>query len=182
MNIVRRSALTLGFFAGWAVALTVSCEFASGQTLSEINKRNEAVLEAWKETPFLVRNACFVAEAPECFGVYTPRSPAPFKSGESMIVYAEPVAYGWKSVESDQYEFGFTIDLIVKTAAGKKILEKDTFGNMMFKSRAQNRELFLKLTVDLSGADPGDYLLDFRVHDAEAENKTAMIELPITLE
>ena len=99
-----------------------------------------------------------------------------------MIVYAEPVAYGWKSVESDQYEFGFTIDLIVKTAAGKKILEKDKFGDMMFKSRAQNRELFLNLTVDLTGADPGDYLLDFRVHDTETANKTATYRLPFTME
>jgi hypothetical protein len=44
------------------------------------------------------------------------------------------------------------------------------------------RNGYLKLSVDLTGADPGDYLLDFRVHDAEGVNKTAMIELPITLE
>jgi hypothetical protein len=182
MNIVSSIALRFVLFAGGAFALMVGCEFAYGQSLDEINKRDEAVREAWGKTPFSLRNAFFVTEAPESFGVYKPRSPAPFKSGEHMIIYAEPIAYEWKSVEGGQYEFGFTIDFIVKTAAGKNILEKDNFGTMMFKSRAQNRELYLKLSVDLTGADPGDYLLDFRVHDAEGVNKTAMIELPITLE
>lgn len=182
MNIVSSIALRSVLFAGGAVALMVGGEFACGQTLDEINKRDGAVLEAWKETPFLLRNALFVAEAPESFGVYKPRSPAPFKSGEHMIVYAEPVAYRWKSVEGGQYEFGFTIDLIVKTAAGKNVLEKDKFGDMMFKSRAQNREVFLNLSVDLTGADPGDYLLDFRVHDRETANKTATFVLPFTME
>jgi hypothetical protein len=182
MNIVNSVALRFILFAGGAFALMAGCEFACGQTLDEINKRDAAVREAWIKTPFSLRNAFLVSEAPEAFGSYTPRSPAPFKAGEQMIVYAEPVAYGWKSAGGGQYEFGFTVDLVVKDATGKTILEKDNFGKMMFKSRVQNRELFLKLTVNLTGADPGDYLLDFRVHDAEAENKTAMIELPITLE
>jgi hypothetical protein len=182
MNVVSIVALRFVFFAGGAFALMVGCEFAYGQSLDEINKRDAAVREAWEKTAFSIRNAFFVTEAPQAFGAYTPRLSTPFKAGEQMIVYAEPIAYGWKSIEGGQYEFGFTVDLIVKTPDGKSILEKDNFGQMMFKSRAQNRELFLKLTVNLTGADPGNYVLDFRVHDAEAEKKTAMIELPITLE
>jgi hypothetical protein len=70
----------------------------------------------------------------------------------------------------------------LKTAAGERIIEKNNFGNIVFKSRAQNREMFVKLNVNLTGVDPGDYLLDIRLHDAEAAEKTGMIELPITLE
>jgi hypothetical protein len=182
MNIARSVVLRLALFAGGAFFLIAGNEIANGQSLDEINKRDAAVREAWEKTPFSLRNAFFVSEAPEAFGSYAPRSSAPFKAGEEMIVYAEPVAYGWKSVEGGQYEFGFTVDLVVKTADGKVIVEKDNFGKMMFKSRAQNRELFLKLTVNLTGAGPGNYLIGFRVHDSEAENKTAMIELPMTLE
>jgi hypothetical protein len=182
MDIARIIATRLFFFAAGSFALTDGCQIASGQSLQAIDKCDEAVREAWEKTPFLLRNALFVTESPSAFGSYTPRSPAPFKAGEEMIVYAEPVAYKWKSVESDQCEFGFTVDLVVKTAAGTTVLEKNKFGTMMFKSRAQNREVFLKLTVNLTGAKPGDYLLDFRVHDAEEVNSVAAFELPITME
>jgi hypothetical protein len=113
--------------------------------------------------------------------MYTPRPDTPFKAGEQLVVYAEPVAFGWKGVEDDQYEFGFTVDFVLKTADGKIIGGQDKFANLIFKSRVQNREIFLKLDLDLTGATPGDYILDFRVHDAEA-NKTATIELPFTQE
>ena len=182
MTTLRHAVLKMALLAGPVFTLMLGCQFACGQSFDEIDKRDAAVREAWEKTPFSLRNAFLVTEAPQAFGAYSPRPPAPFKAGQQMIVYAEPVGYVWKSINGGQYQFGFTVDLIVKTAAGKTILEKDNFGKMMFESRVQNRELFLKLTVDLTGADPGDYLLDFRVHDAEGENKIATIELPITME
>jgi hypothetical protein len=181
MKILSRVALGLVLFAGGACALTVGCEFAYGQSLDEIDRRDEAVRQAWKKTPFTMRHALFITGEPKGFGSYMPRSAAPFKAGEQIIVYAEPVAFGWKSVEDGQYEFGFTVDFILKTAAGKIIGGQDKFANVVFKSRAQNREFFLKLDLNLTDADPGDYLLDFRVHDAETD-KSAMIELPFTQE
>jgi hypothetical protein len=182
MKISSRAALRFVLLAGGAFSLMVGCEFAYGQSLDALSKSDQAGRKVWEKTPFAVRNALFITGEPQGFGAYTPRSPGPFKAGEHMIVYAEPVAYGWKSVEDDQYEFGVTADLILKTAAGERIIEKNNFGNIVFKSRAQNREMFVKLNVNLTGVDPGDYLLDIRLHDAEAAEKTGMIELPITLE
>lgn len=98
-----------------------------------------------------------------------------------MIVYAEPVGYAWKSLEGGQYEIGVKIDLIVKTAAGKTIAEKENFGNLVLKSRAKNLEFLIRLDVNLNGVPPGNYLLDFPLHDAESD-KTGMIELPFSLE
>lgn len=162
-------------------ALLVGCEFAYSQSLDEIEKREQAVREAWEKTPLTVRRALFVSEEPQGFGVYTPRSSAQFKAGEQMIVYAEPVGYAWKNLEGGQYEFGVKIDLIVKTAAGKTVAEKENFGNLVLKSRAKNLEFIIRLDVNLSGVPPGDYLLDFPLHDAESD-KTGMIELPFSLE
>ena len=181
MKMLNCVALRLVLLAGGAFVLMVGSDLAKGQSLDEVNKRDEAVRVAWEKTPFAIRQALFVSGKPDGFGMYTPRAATPFKAGEQLVVYAEPVAFGWKSVEDDQYEFGFTVDFVLKTAAGKIIGGQDKFANMIFKSRAQNREIFLKLDLDLTGATPGDYLLNFRVHDAEA-NKTAMIELPFTQE
>jgi hypothetical protein len=181
MRILCCFALRFALFAVGAFALMVGGEFAHGQSLDEIKKRDEAVRQAWEKTPFTMGHALFITGKPDGFGMYTPRPPAPFKAGEQLVVYAEPLAFGWKSIEGHQYEFGFTVDFVLKTAAGKVIGGQDKFADWVFKSRAQNREVFLKLDLDLTGASPGDYLLDLRVHDSEAD-KTAMIELPFTQE
>lgn len=163
------------------VSMAVVCQFAYGQSLDEINRREDAVREAWEKTPLTVRRALFVSEEPQGFGVYTPRPSARFKAGEQMIVYAEPVGYEWKSVQDGQYEFGVKVDLIIKTAAGKIVGEQDNFGNLVLKSRTQNREFLIHLDVNLNGAPAGDYVLGFRLHDANTD-KTAMIELPFSLD
>ncbi|HEX6562825.1 MAG TPA: hypothetical protein VF020_01010 [Chthoniobacterales bacterium] len=161
--------------------LTACGQFAYGQSIDEINKREEAVRQAWVQTPLSVRRALFVTDEPGGFGVYTPRSSSRFKAGEKMIVYAEPVGYLWKSLDDGQYEFGVKVDLIVKTPAGKVLAEKDDFGNLVLKSRAKNTEFLIHLDVNLNGAPTGDYVLAFRLHDAESD-KTTTIELPVTLE
>jgi hypothetical protein len=137
--------------------LIVSCHFARSQSVDEINKREAAVAEAWEKTPLTVRRALFVTEEPKAFGVYTPRPSARFKSGEPIIVYAEPVAYGWKPVEDDQFEFGFNVDLVVKTADGKIVGGQENFGKLALKSRTRNREFMIHLTLNLTDAPPGDY-------------------------
>ena len=169
------------FYPAMLFALLVGCEFAYSQSLDEIEKREQAVREVWEKTPLTVRRALFVSEEPQGFGLYMPRSSAQFKAGEQMIVYAEPVGYAWKSLGDGQYEFGVRIDLVVKTVAGETVAEKEEFGDLVLKSRAKNLEFLVRLDVSLDGVPPGNYLLDFRLHDAESD-KTGMIELPFSLE
>src|SRR5260221_10718945 len=92
-------------FGLWSViALIAGCQLAYSQSLDEINKREQAVVEAWEKTPLTIQRALFVAEEPKAYGIYTPRSSSRFKAGEPIIVYAEPIGFGWKSVEDDQFE------------------------------------------------------------------------------
>jgi len=104
-----------------------------------------------------------------------------FDCSREGIVYAEPVGFGWKTVEDDQFEFGFNVDLTVKTADGKLVGEQDNFAKLAMKSRYRNREFMLQLTLDLNNASPGDYLLDYKLHDLGTE-KTTTVELPFTIE
>jgi hypothetical protein len=87
---------------------------------------------------------------PKAFGIYSPRSSSRFKAGEPIIVYAEPIGFGWNSVEDDQFEFGFNVDLAVKTGAGETFARQDNFGKMTMKSRHRNRESMIHLTLDLN--------------------------------
>ena len=43
------------------ISLIAGCQFAYSQSLDEINKREEAVVEAWEKTPLTLRRAIFVA-------------------------------------------------------------------------------------------------------------------------
>jgi hypothetical protein len=182
LNVVARVKLKLEpFLCPAMISLISGCQFAYSQSFDEINKREQAVVEAWEKTPLTVRRAIFVTEPPKSFGIYKPRSSSRFKSGDPIIVYAEPVGFGWKTVEDDQFEFGFNVDLIVKTAAGKLVGEQDNFAKLAMKSRYRNREFMIQLTLDLNNASAGDYLLDYRLHDLGAE-KTTTLELPFTIE
>jgi hypothetical protein len=104
-----------------------------------------------------------------------------WSAGEPIIVCAEPVGFGWKSVEDDQFEFGFTVDLAVKTAAGETVARQDNFGRPALKSRHRNREFMIHLTLHVNDAPPGDYLVDYKLHDLGTD-KTATLEMPFTIE
>ena len=163
------------------IALIAGCQFAYSQSLDEINKREQAVIEAWEKTPLTMQRALFVTEEPKGFGIYTPRSSSRFKAGEPIIVYAEPIGFGWNSIEDNQFEFGFNVDLAVKTAAGESVGGQDNFGKLAMKSRHRNREFMIHLTLHLNDAPPGDYLVDYKLHDLGTD-KTTTLELPFTIE
>ena len=96
------------------------------KSLDEINKREQAVFEAWEKTPLTTQRALFVTEEPKAFGIYSPRSSSRFKAGEPIIVYAEPIGFGWNSIEDDQFEFGFNVDLAVETGLERRLLRRTT--------------------------------------------------------
>jgi hypothetical protein len=151
------------------------------QSLEDLDKCEAAVLEAWQKAPLTVRNAVFVTEEPKAFGIYDPRPSARFQSGEKLILYLEPVGYGWKDVGNGQFEFGFRVDLLLKTAAGETVGSQDNFGTFALKSRHRNREFMAHLTLTLTDAPPGDYILSYKLHDLETD-KTATVDEPFTLE
>lgn len=150
------------------------------QTISEIDQRDAAVYEAWAKTPLTVRTAVFVANHPDGFGLYTPRANNVFKPGEKLVAYAEPVGYGWKQEGGGMYKFGFDVDFLIKSTDGKVLGGQQNFAKLGRESRVRNREFMLTLTMSVSGAEPGDYVLEYVLHDI-ASDKTATIDLPFKI-
>ena len=150
------------------------CNAVQAQSLQEIDKRDAAVLDAWNATPLTVRRAIFVDGHPEGFGQYVERANNVFKKGEPLVTYAEPVGYGWKDVGDGVYEFGFKADWQVKSADGKVLGGKEDFADVTKKSRARNREFDVVLSLGLSDITPGDYILEYTLHDI-ASSKTYTI-------
>ncbi len=162
------------------LALGTLAPVANAQTIEEIDRREAAVLDAWEKAPLSVRRAVYVAERPGGFGMYTARANNVFHTGEALVVYAEPVGYGWKEIGKGNYEFGFAVDFMIKQPDGKILAGKQDFAKLVKQSHVRNREFMLTLTLDVSGADPGDYVLEYKLRDVTG-NKSTAFELPFKI-
>lgn len=163
-----------------AIGMGLMATGALAQSLEAIDKADEAVWQAWDATPLTFRHAVFVGEPPQGFGVYKDRANSTFKSGESLVVYAEPVGYAYKDNGNGTYSFGFNVDLIVKSPSGEIVGGQENFQKLELTSRAKNREFMLTLTLDLTNAPPGDYVLEYKTHDLNSD-KVGLMSLPFTL-
>lgn len=163
---------------GAAMLLAVATQ-AGAQSIEAIEKAEEAVIAVWNATPLAYRRALFVDNA-QGFGVYQARANAIFKSGEPLIVYAEPVGYAWKDNSDGTYSFGFNVDLLLKSSKGEIVGGQENFQTLELTSRSRNREFMLTLTLNIDGAPAGDYVVEYRTRDIHSA-KSAVISLPFTV-
>jgi hypothetical protein len=155
------------------ILLTASSTASYSQTVDEIDKRDAAVVEAWTATPLTVRRALFVSEHPAGFGQYVERADNVFKKGDKLVTYAEPVGYGWKDVGGGSYEFGFKVDFLIKSPDGKVLTGQEDFADVSEKSHARNREFMVVLTMTLTGAPAGDYVIEYKLRDVTSSKSTS---------
>ena len=153
---------------------------ARAQTIQEIDKRDAAVVEAWNKTPLSVQHVVFVSQHPDGFGQYVARADNVFKPGEKLVTYAEPVGYAWQDVGNGQYQFGFDVDFLIKTPDGKILAGQQDFAKVSETSHARNREFNLTLTMAVNGAGPGDYVLEYKLHD-HGSDKVATFDQPFKI-
>ncbi|HYM73651.1 MAG TPA: hypothetical protein VET89_11760 [Stellaceae bacterium] len=159
----------------------LSCAGAgNAQTLEEIDKREAAVMEAWAATPLSVRRAIFVDGHPDGFGQYTERSSNTFKKGEKLVTYAEPVGYGWTDIGDGMVRFGFKVDFLLKSPDGKVLAGQDDFADLSQQSHARNREFMVILTLNVSGAPAGDYVIEYKLRDVTGA-KTGTFSQPFKI-
>jgi hypothetical protein len=161
-------------------AAIVFCGAAQSQTLDDLDKREAAVLEVWNAMPLTVRRALFVQEHPDVYGDYVERPDNVFKKGDTLITYAEPAGFGWKDIGGGFYQFGFKVDFLVKTADGKVMGGQEDFADLVKKSRARLRDFMVTLNLNLSDIDPGDYIVEYTLHDI-ASSKTYTISQPFKI-
>lgn len=125
----------------------------------------------WKAMPLAVMNVRHVTSA-SGFGIYNERADHIYKPGEEIVLYMEPVGYGYGSDGLGNSQIALYVDLTVLSAAGEKLGTFEKLGRIQLASRSHNREMFFKLNVSLDGVPPGKYRADFLMHD-ENSQKTA---------
>lgn len=164
-------------FAALAAALLLAAPVAAQD--DPLAAAEAAVAAAWAGTPLTIRNVKFATEITS-YGIYAEKQGAVFAPGEPIIVYGEPVGYGYRDNGDGTWSFGFSFDYVVKSIDGDILGGKEGFQTYESTSHQQNREFLLNLTLALSGAQPGSYVLEYVAHDI-ASDETATITLPFSI-
>jgi hypothetical protein len=146
------------------------------QALASVEAAFNAV---WDLAPLSFSEALFVTAKPAGFGIYDVRPTNIFKAGEDMLVYAEPFGYGYGS-DGDLFKIAFDADFELRTAKGQILHSQDGFATLSMTSRRRNKEFQVFITYSFQGLKPGDYVLQTRLRDKNAD-KSGSFELPFTI-
>lgn len=170
-------------FSRLSLAVPLACLLAAplpAQDLAAYESADRAAVGIWNQMPLTLRNAGFVTEEAGGYGLNTPRDGAVFAPGEPLLVYAEPLGYGWRQNDDSTFTFGLSVDLVLRDPSGTVLGSQDDFQRAEITSNRQNREFFVTLTLNLTNAPVGDYILEYIVHDQITE-KSATMSFPFTI-
>ncbi len=131
-------------------------------------KFRDAEEALWTAMPLQVLNVKHITSAGG-FGVYSERANHIYKPGEEIVLYMEPVGYGYGSDGLGNNQIALNVDLTVLTESGEKLGSQEKIGRVQLASRAHNREMFFKLNVSIDGLPAGKYRADFLMHDENSQ-------------
>jgi hypothetical protein len=187
--MIRQTTIALALLAGSIGAIAAGeiedlgreaeKQFNAGQHREAIETLRRAIHVLAAKGPFLLRKVQYITEPPKGFGIYTPRSSNVFPSGERLIVYVEPVGMTWKT-EGDSNRAAMATDFAIRTPDGKILGGQKEFGKFEFNSRDFNQEIHTHLTITLTNAPIGNYVLSATYRDLIG-GKSATLELPFTI-
>lgn len=159
----------------------VETAIGGGDYLTALSGAQDIVLQVWEATPgILFLETLPVTEPAAGFGLYNPRPDAVYKSGEPIILYAEPVGFGYGAGGEGLYTVGFAVDLQVLDEAGQELANVQDVTELNLTSRYKNREFQANLTYNLDGISPGKYRLVTTLRDKNSA-KTGSFETPIEI-
>lgn len=151
---------------------------SAGKTTEALTSLDAAVDAFWAATPLTFRKALFVDEA-KGFGDYTVRANPTFAPGSTLLVYAEPVGYGW-SIAENSFKVAFSTELEIHDKKGLILTKAAAPATLQRLLKEKSREFQISIGFTLPQIKPDEYSLVLKMTDA-ATAKTATIELPFTI-
>ena len=152
---------------------------AQGKYIEAIDALGQATDSLWEQAPLTFRRTLWVAAPPNGFGAYNPRETNIYAAGDQMIIYAEPVGFGWEKT-GDLWQMNMAVDLAIKSKDGEVLLTKEDFQKLSIASRVRNREFMTTLTLTLNGIPAGEYIADTTLRD-QVTGKSGTMSLPFVI-
>lgn len=153
---------------------------SEGRGSEAIALMREAMFKVWTEAPMALPTATFVAAPADGYGIYTARDGNVFAAGEPMLIYLEPIGFEWKQ-QDNLYMSLLTVDFDLTSPDGTVLAGQKGFGRFDFKSHVPNTEYMANLTLNVSGAPAGNYVLVLTVND-ENGGGSAKVDLPFSIQ
>jgi hypothetical protein len=182
--------------AAMLVAVSIGAEAAEAGELAEAGGLAEAqaaqhrYIEAlatlaraedsvWRDAPLSFRRALFVSSDSKGFGVYDIHEGDTFSRIRPIIVYAEPVGYGFRK-EAGLNVIDLSVDFEVRTKDGRPVGSQKNVASPELRSHAENREFSINVVYDFSALPAGSYEVTTTVSD-RTTGKSGSFSLPFTL-
>lgn len=152
----------------------------AGNGAEAIEAAREALFAVWRAAPMAITKSVFVTADAGGYGLYTARDNNVFAQGEPILIYLEPVGFAWKE-EGGLYSSLMVVDFEIMSPQGEVLAGQKNFGQFEFHSHAQNTEYMANLTLNLTGAPAGSYVLGITLRDRHG-GQTAVAEMPFEIQ
>ncbi|MBB4189498.1 hypothetical protein [Sinorhizobium terangae] len=153
----------------------------SGDVAGARETLRQAVSEFSQTLPFAIGKAVFVTAEPAGYAMYEPKADPTFKAGEAIVSYVEPVGLTWKEASvKGKIQTRFTVDFDILNPKGEVLASQKAFGDFTFTGYLRNQEIYSTLTIDVTGAPAGDYVLRFHFNDINS-GKSATVDQPFKI-
>ena len=149
-----------------------AAQHAAGDAAALVATLREALHGAWLEAPLHVRTAVLARDSGRGYGLHRPREDNRYAPGESILIYVEPVGYGYRR-DGETWRFGFDTDLLVLDEAGKVLGGQEDMMRVELESRNPVTEFNLDLTYTLTGLAPGVYVLRTTLRDRYSDERVS---------
>jgi hypothetical protein len=172
--------------------LPLTQEGVNNNQLAELQAAKQQYLAVWNNTAFASQFDVFIEEGSHAgYGVYREHVPANiFRPGETIVLYAEPVGFGYQPVAGEAnvnnsgilYRINMTADYIISDSAGTVLARIEDIPAGEIISHTKNTEFSLTLTLSQEEPFPvGDYIVTYVVHD-QATGQSFQLQRQITID
>ena len=132
----------------------------------------------WEASPLQLRVIAF-ADSVAGYGSYVPRPDGPFRNGDTLRLYFEPVGYGIAET-GDTVTAGIGVDVEIRTPGGLILAEAEDFARLAWSGGRPMHEVQATVETKLPFLKPGEYLLLVTLRDLNS-SKTKDVTLPFTM-
>lgn len=151
---------------------------AEGKTVEALEALDEAADAIWVESPLAFRKVLLV-DSSDGYGVYSERADAVFRADDKMMIYVEPVGYGYGAT-GGAASIDLNVDLSIENATGQVLGESKDVFKFSAETWPNRREFGMTLSFGAPYYRPGDYKAIFNVRDQNSD-KTGTFEVPFTI-
>lgn len=182
-GIIARQAFGGALFLA---ATTLSCiSFAQSATVDfprpegALAESLDALASSWEASNLVFTTATFVEAPAAAYGQYTPRGSAVFSPDDTLIVYAEPVGYGFSNSDAS-FSYVLNTSFRLLNTTGQVLATQDGFAKFAGTLRSLKRELPASLSFQFGDLPAGNYTLETTFTD-EVTGKSGTISLPFSV-